>query len=102
MNRPIQRAAVWSLALVAALYRRQGGGRWSLALCGVSTGLALLSKSPALILLGLIPLALQPRRGRRINLAEMRAGLRDTAVWALLTLLTVIIGNAEIALRNTR
>ena len=47
---------------MAALYRWQGGGRWSLMLCGVSTGLALLSKSPALILLGLVPLLLLPHR----------------------------------------
>ena len=31
------------------------------------------------MLLGLVPVALQPRRGRGIDLARMRAGLRDTA-----------------------
>jgi 4-amino-4-deoxy-L-arabinose transferase-like glycosyltransferase len=84
--------ALWmSLALVAGLYRWLGGGWWSLGLCGVATGLALLSKSPALMLLALIPIALQPRRGAWIDRARLRTGLRDTAIWAVVTLLTVVV-----------
>ena len=83
---------VWmSLAMMAALVRAQGGGRWSLGLCGVATGLALLSKSPALLLLGLIPVALQHWCGARIDSSQVRAGLRDTVIWALLTVLTVVV-----------
>jgi hypothetical protein len=80
-----------SLAVLAALCRWQGGGRWSLALCGVSTGLALLSKSPAVMLLGLVPVALLPWRRTRLDARRLRAGLRDVGVWALVTALTVVV-----------
>jgi hypothetical protein len=84
--------ALWmSLALLAALCRWQGGGWWSLGLCGVSTGLALLSKSPALLLLGLIPIAHLPWRGVRLDRDQLRAGLRDVGVWVVLTGLTVVL-----------
>ena len=84
--------ALWmSIALMAGLYRWRGGGWWSLGLCGVATGLALLSKSPALLLLGLMPIALQPRRGRGLDPKALRAGLRDTAIWAAVSVLTVIV-----------
>ncbi len=80
-----------SVAVVAALYRSQGGGVWSLLLCGVATGLALLSKSPALMLLGLLPLVFVPWRNRRPDRARLPAAVRDGAVWALLAALTFVV-----------
>jgi hypothetical protein len=80
-----------SLAVMAALYRWQGSGRWSLILCGVATGLALLSKSPALILVGMVPLLLLPHRLREPDRSRFRPALRDLAVWALVTVATVLL-----------
>ncbi len=80
-----------TLALMAGLYRWQGGGTWSLLLCGVATGLALLSKSPAIMLLGLMPLLLLPQRGRPVDRARMVAAYRDFGVWALVTAVTVVV-----------
>ena len=84
--------ALWmSLAVVAALYRWQGGGWWSLGLCGVSTGLALLSKSPAVMLLGLTPMLLLPYRREGRRWSHLRPALRDLGIWALVTALTVVL-----------
>lgn len=80
-----------SLALVAGLARVQGGSWWTLVVCGVSTGLALLSKSPALILLGLMPLALLWRPGVPADRTQVRAAFRDLAIWAALTVLTFVV-----------
>src|SRR5581483_5334772 len=72
---------LWTtLALLAALRRWSGGGWWSLVLAGLATGLALLSKAPALILLPMVPLAGLVIVGPRIVL-ERRAW-RDLVVWA--------------------
>src|SRR5688500_11005912 len=79
-----------SLALLAALYRWHGGW-WSLGLCGVSTGLALLSKSPAVLLLGLMPILLLPRRGVLVDRTRLRGAVSDLGIWALLTALTVVV-----------
>jgi hypothetical protein len=84
--------ALWmTLALVAALHRWQGGGWWSLALCGVATGLALLSKAPALLLLGLVPLAIMGVWIATPDRARVRWMTRDLAAWAVLTVLTFIV-----------
>jgi hypothetical protein len=80
-----------SLAVVSGLYRSQGGGRWSLVLCGVSTGLALLSKSPALILVGLVPLLLLPHRRRTDERPRWRPAVRDLAVWGIVAAATVFV-----------
>ncbi|MFN8633378.1 MAG: glycosyltransferase family 39 protein [Chloroflexota bacterium] len=80
-----------SLAVVSALYRWQGEGRWSLALCGVSTGLALLSKSPALMLVGLVPVLLLPHRAMRLDRERLRPAVRDLVVWAAVTGLTFVL-----------
>ena len=79
-----------SLAVVTALYRWQGGGPWSLLLCGVSTGLALLSKSPALILVPLMPLLLPHRH-------EHASGVRLRATVLLDDLLLLFLGEAHVS-----
>src|SRR5262245_46383394 len=49
--------AFTTLAVLAALARfTAGGGLWTLLLAGAATGLALLSKTPALFLLAFVPL----------------------------------------------
>jgi hypothetical protein len=68
-----------SLALLAALVRWSGGGWWSLLLAGAATGLALLSKAPALILLPMVPVMGLVVRGPRVLL--MRHFWRDLIVW---------------------
>jgi hypothetical protein len=78
-----------SLAVVSGLYRRQGGGRWSLVLCAVATGLALLSKSPALILVPLVPLLLLPLRNRADERARRRPAIRDIVIWGVVVAATV-------------
>lgn len=80
-----------SLAVVSGLARWQGGSWWTLALCGISTGLALLSKSPALMLLGLLPIVLLPQRGVLAERPRMRAAYRDLAIWAGLTVMTFAV-----------
>jgi hypothetical protein len=42
--------------LLAVARWTTGGGRWFVVLCGIATGLALLSKSPAVFLLAFVPL----------------------------------------------
>ena len=72
--------AVWmTLAVLAALARLAGGGPAMLALAGVATGLALLSKAPGLFLLGFIPLTALMVGGRAVI---CQASLRDLVVWA--------------------
>ncbi|MCC7370862.1 MAG: glycosyltransferase family 39 protein [Chloroflexi bacterium] len=80
-----------SLAVAAGLARWQGGGQWTLVLCGVAGGLALLSKSPALILVGLMPLILLPYRGVRLDRTRLPGALRDLAVWGLIAALTFVV-----------
>jgi hypothetical protein len=87
-----------SLAIVAGIYRSQGGGRWSLILCAVSTGLGLLSKSPALILVVLVPLSLVPYRQvvdaaarRRPDLRELWPALREIVIWGIVAGATVFV-----------
>ena len=80
-----------SLAVVAALHRRHDGGWWSLAICGLSTGLALLSKSPAIILVGLVPILMLPCEGLRIDRARAGAAVRDLGIWATLAALTFVL-----------
>jgi hypothetical protein len=60
-------------------------------LCGVATGLALLSKSPAIMLLGLMPILLLPQRGVTFDRVRMRGAVRDLVVWAVLTMLTFVV-----------
>jgi 4-amino-4-deoxy-L-arabinose transferase-like glycosyltransferase len=84
--------ALWmSVAVVAGLARRQGGGPWTLVVCGVGTGLALLSKSPALMLVAFVPLVLLPLRGFGLAESRLRPALPDVAVWGVMTLLTFVL-----------
>jgi hypothetical protein len=66
--------ALWTtLAAVAGLLRWSGGGPATLALCGVATALALLSKAPAAFLFGFLPASAIWVRGW--------AALTDRSVW---------------------
>lgn len=80
--------AVWmSLALLAAVAHWSGsGGKGTFALAGVATGLALLSKSPALLLLAFVPLSAVLLRGA--GAVRDRRVWRDLALWVGLTGLT--------------
>src|SRR4051812_14448788 len=80
-----------SLAVLAAIYRWQGGGRWSLILCGISSGLALLSKSPALILVGLMPLLLLPHRHVNADRSRLRPAMRDLVLCGAIAAVTVFV-----------
>jgi hypothetical protein len=113
--------AFTTLAVLAALVRfAAGGGRWSLILAGVATGLALLSKTPAIVLLVFVPLvaigstvlALQspplPRKEEGAGgWGTFRRPVINLVVWAVLALLTVValwpalwvLGPAEILAR---
>jgi hypothetical protein len=107
-----------TIAVLAALVRwTAGGGFWTLVLAGLATGLALLSKTPALFLLALVPLvalgtaawttiragsqasdhpavgsapgsASMPRAGLRHVLVACRRPCTDLLVWGGVTLLT--------------
>ena len=103
-------AAFMIVSVLAALVRWQaGGGRGFVILSGVATGLALLSKSPALFLLLFVPLAAvinpspgpSPRRGGAPPLpasgrtSALRGGrgrgsLVDLALWLAVALATVV------------
>jgi len=82
--------AIWmSLALLAAVAQWSGnGGRWTLACAGLATGLALLSKSPALLLLPFVPLSALLLRGSQA--VRDRRVWRDLVLWAALTGLTYV------------
>ncbi len=81
--------ALWmTVAVLAALVRFGGGGLATLALAGLATGLALLSKAPALFLLPFVPLTAAVL-GRSTALRRWRT-LRDVAVWAGLAALTYL------------
>src|SRR4051812_38668042 len=73
-----------ALAALAAIVRwTAGGGIWMVVLCGLATGLALLSKTPALFLVGFVPLVAvasalpslpwgpSPLRGANIGCADV-------------------------------
>ncbi len=99
------------IAVIAAVVRWvAGGGRWAVGVSGVATGLALLSKSPALFLLAFVPLvavtpALVATAGGRIGrvadehpapqstmpAARAWRGLAiDLAIWVSAALITVV------------
>ncbi len=94
--------AFLTLALLAALVRwTAGGGRWSLVLVGVATGLGLLSKTPALFLVPFVPLVAlgaafwerwsSGERGIGPLVAALRHPLRDLLAWGALALLTFLL-----------
>jgi hypothetical protein len=86
-----------TLAMLLALARwTTDAGRWSLIFCGVTTGLALLSKSPAIYLLGFVPLLVLGEAVRRHRLTRMDASiwktvrrpLVDLMVWGVVAVAT--------------
>ncbi|MDP8922328.1 MAG: glycosyltransferase family 39 protein [Chloroflexota bacterium] len=85
--------AFTSVAALAAVIRwPAGGARGYLALSGVATGLALLSKTPAVYLLGFVPLLaaaawLRPDHRRTAPLGGLA---RDLLLWLALALGTVV------------
>jgi hypothetical protein len=83
-------ASFMAIALLAGLVRwLAGGGRGYLIVSAVATGLALLSKSPALFLFGFLPLvALTHALARRESLSDR---LRDLLGWAGLVLTTYVV-----------
>ena len=101
-----------TLAGLLALARwTANAGRWSLVLCGVATGLALLSKSPAIYLLAFVPLVAlfhtsppaplsRPReRGSHWGTTKppfpgweaVQRSLLDLSVWGLIALATFAV-----------
>jgi hypothetical protein len=92
-----------TLAGLLALVRwTANGGRWSLILCGVTTGLALLSKSPAIYLLAFVPLVavVGPHhltklegtgyRGQEKSPYNLSAVTCNLVVWGLIALATFV------------
>lgn len=82
-------AALMAIAVLAALVFFHGGGSWGyLLLASLATGLALLTKTPAVFLLGFVPLlgaaAAYERRGR-LALADLSRLLAILALWGLAT-----------------
>lgn len=100
-----------TVAVLAALVRWiSGGGRWALALSGVTTGLALLSKSPALGLFVFVPLVAIANSPRvKQTASARRAIVLDLCLWLGISLLTVVVlwpalwvlGPAEVLRRVT-
>jgi hypothetical protein len=81
--------ATWmGVAVFGLIARWSGAGMWTLVLAGLATGLALLSKAPALFLVGFAPIAATILRGRRAILDRCVA--RDLAVWAVVALATYV------------
>lgn len=88
-------------------------GRWHVALCGVTTGLALLSKSPAIYLVAYVPLVALLGRHRGATTAasaltltgsmsaaarrgdpiwhDLRRAAFDAALWGILALATIVL-----------
>ena len=84
-------ASFTSLALLGGLGRwLAGGGRGYLALSAIATGLAVLTKAPALLLLGLLP-GLALLAGWRGGRLAWRRLAGDLALWAGLVGLTVLL-----------
>ena len=78
-------AGLMSLALLAALVRWTAGGGWPfLALCGITSGLAFVTKAPAAFLGLAVPLLAFLGRPRTIS--DGRAAARDLLCWGLLAL----------------
>ncbi|MCC6177164.1 MAG: glycosyltransferase family 39 protein [Chloroflexi bacterium] len=78
-----------TLAVLAALDRWRGGGAGVVVLAGVTAGLALLSKAPALILLGVVPLSLVLVRGP--SALRRPAAWRDLLAWGVLAAATYLL-----------
>lgn len=87
-------AAFCLLAVLAAICRwSAGGGRPALVACGACTGLALLSKSPAIFLLGFVPLlAVLPLFSGRLGSQSTLVGVaRTLGVWLAITGVTYVL-----------
>lgn len=84
-------ASCMTVGLLAGLVRwLDGGGRLTLLLSGVATGLALLAKAPALLLLGFLPLVAALAAWHRGRLLQ-RALWADLLAWCGIVALTYLL-----------